>query len=99
MIKIPCVSLIQKNKWDFVCFLVVEVSAMAITGTVALTSMVSYWFCSNNSIILDHTTENESNCNSDLLVLNSTFKLDVAVQDLLWINGSIYGFDLHLLNV
>ncbi|GKD39611.1 protein S-acyltransferase 24 [Tanacetum coccineum] len=31
----------KKNKWDFVCFLVVEVSAMAITGTVALTRIVT----------------------------------------------------------
>lgn len=38
IIIVVCLLLMQKNKWDFFVFLVLEVSAMVITGGVALTS-------------------------------------------------------------
>lgn len=69
----------QKNKWDFFLFLVLEVSAMLITGAVALTSMWLRLFLFFKVLFL-----------STIYWFNVWKKIIVACRSSYWSSSSIF---------
>ncbi|PWA56803.1 zinc finger, DHHC-type, palmitoyltransferase, Ankyrin repeat-containing domain protein [Artemisia annua] len=84
----------KKNKWDFVCFLVVEVSAMAITGTVALTRIMTDPLAPSSFGAWLHHVGNQHL--GVLLFIISDFSLFIGVAALTFMQISQVWFFFHL---